>query len=744
MADAEARFAINLDTSQAQAAGNALGSNLEQLKDKITKGSKALQEMQAAAARLKSSADVLRFEEAGKGLQKAQQDVGKFESRIASLREKLAQATNAKAAQGFQGQIAEAQKGLGAAQERVKALTATREKLGQKEAVKAYKDVTAAIKAKQGALADAQTELSRMGGTLTSTAQSAGGAAEGAGLFAGQISKLKALGPAGIAAAVAAAFVAVTVVIGQATYALVAWVTQLGDAARTARIFADATAQSEAGGEALMGTVNRVFQRVGGVRGEVQQLALDLRRLGVEGQALENSVEAVSAASRVFGQSSGAAIKGLIDRAQLVRRGVLSPLELRGTGLAFKDVAAAVAKNFKISMGAASAALANGRLKVEDFTRALRDATRARTGEALSKLALSLPEQFARARDNVEQIFKIDPSKILGGLNSILSLLDESTETGKTLRSLMKTVFQPIVDFVGSKIFPILRGIMLGVIATGIELAIVALDLAIAFKKILPADFGAKWDLVQIGFYVGVALAGLLTAGILVLTVAFAGLAASLFLLALFLIPPLLIGLLAMAVSFAVLVVGVLLFAAALLLPLAPIGLLIYGIKKLLGFFSDGGAGQQAGASLVDGIISGVLSRAGDLFKAIGSLATDGLNVFNKTAEIHSPARLFKPSGKQIPAGVAEGVEEGAPMVNAAVAGLVDPTALDAAGAAAGGAGAARGPVSLSVTIDARGSSPAAAEEKRSLIVELVETLEDALRQAGGTPIQLTSVEVVT
>ena len=119
MADAEARFAIDLDVGRAQASGNALGGTLEALRAKITAGSKALTEMQAAAGRLRASADVLKFEEAGKGLAKAQADVAKLESKITALQEKLGKTTNAKAISGITSQIADAQKGLGAAQGRV-------------------------------------------------------------------------------------------------------------------------------------------------------------------------------------------------------------------------------------------------------------------------------------------------------------------------------------------------------------------------------------------------------------------------------------------------------------------------------------------------------------------------------------------------------------------------------------------------------------------------------------------------
>ncbi len=80
MAEAEARFVISLDTAGANANASGFGSSLEKLKSQITSGTKALQEMQATAARLKGSVDVQAFENVGKSLQKAQGEIEKGEA----------------------------------------------------------------------------------------------------------------------------------------------------------------------------------------------------------------------------------------------------------------------------------------------------------------------------------------------------------------------------------------------------------------------------------------------------------------------------------------------------------------------------------------------------------------------------------------------------------------------------------------------------------------------------------------
>lgn len=67
----------------------------------------------------------------------------------------------------------------------------------------------------------------------------------------------------------------------------------------------------------------------------------------------------------------------------------------------------------------------------------------------------------------------------------------------------------------------------------------------------------------------------------------------------------------------------------------------------------------QLGSEIVNGIISGIISSGGQLFKSLENLAGKALNVAKNILGIHSPSRVFKEEvGLFIPAGVAEGVEE--------------------------------------------------------------------------------------
>lgn len=719
MADAEARFVISLDTAGASANAGGFGTSLEKLKTQITGGTKALQEMVATAARLKGSADVQAFESVGKSLQRAQADVEKFEAKFGALHAKLTQTTDIKAARGLQAQMAEAQKSMAAAQGKVSALSAQRDKLASKDSVKAYRDVTAAITEKQGALAKAQTEFSRLGGTMTETAEKAQEGSGALGGFASKLEGLKSLGAAGAIAAIAVAVVAVGVAALAAAVAVTNFVLGLSDAARTAGIFRDATARSAEGGAALGESINRVYQRVGGSRQAIEELALGLRRVGLEGRALESSIESIQSSSRVFGQAAGSAIQGLIDRAVLVRRGVLLPLELRGTGIAFADVAAALAKNMKVGVGAASAALRNGQVRVEAFTLALRDATRVRTGDALRKLALSLPEQFAKARDNIARIFAVDPSKALAGLESVLSLLDENTASGKALRSLMKTIFQPLLD-AAEKIFPYVRVFLLSMIIATLDFAIAAVDLALAIQKILPDSIFGDFDGLELAFKAGQVAAVLLGTG-------------------LFLV----------AAGLAVVIASVLIAAA----PFVALGAAVYYVANALAdlyiyvekLFTGGGAKMAgAGSSIVDGLTGGVNEKKGGFFSAMADMAKGGLLAFNKEAKIASPSKAFRETAFHIPEGAALGVEDGAPLMSRAVADLASPAALDA-GEAAGGSARGRGAAVHieQITIDARGSSSEAMKDSKPLLEAIVGLLEDACRQAGLTPPTVGAVQVL-
>ena len=72
-----------------------------------------------------------------------------------------------------------------------------------------------------------------------------------------------------------------------------------------------------------------------------------------------------------MGDAAGGFSKGLIDRGHLTKRFVLNPFDLRGTGLAYDDVAKQLAKMTGRTIGTVKAALQNGTVKLTDGIAAL-------------------------------------------------------------------------------------------------------------------------------------------------------------------------------------------------------------------------------------------------------------------------------------------------------------------------------------------------------------------------------------
>lgn len=93
-------------------------------------------------------------------------------------------------------------------------------------------------------------------------------------------------------------------------------------------------------------------------------------------------------------------------------------------------------------------------------------------------------------------------------------------------------------------------------------------------------------------------------------------------------------------------------------------------ISNMKDFFLRGGW-DSIGRNIITGIVSGIASAAGALFDSLANLASSALNAAKNALGIHSPSALFRDEiGKQIPAGMALGIEGGAPTVRRALQSL--------------------------------------------------------------------------
>ena len=99
-------------------------------------------------------------------------------------------------------------------------------------------------------------------------------------------------------------------------------------------------------------------------------------------------------------------------------------------------------------------------------------------------------------------------------------------------------------------------------------------------------------------------------------------------------------------------------------------------LSQIKGVFSDVGSWfTSVGGNIVNGIISGVTGAASSLFSSLRNLATNALNAAKEALGIHSPSTVMRDEvGKQIPAGMAIGIDKAKNLVTKATQTLVTDT----------------------------------------------------------------------
>ena len=96
-----------------------------------------------------------------------------------------------------------------------------------------------------------------------------------------------------------------------------------------------------------------------------------------------------------------------------------------------------------------------------------------------------------------------------------------------------------------------------------------------------------------------------------------------------------------------------------------------YVIGVIVGFVERLATGGTAGAKgFVSGLVEGIKGGASMVADAVKQLASGAADAFTGFFQIKSPSRLMKEHGKQIPAGAAEGVDDGAVQLEESIDGM--------------------------------------------------------------------------
>lgn len=649
-----ATFSVVLDDQVSTSADRAAES-VEELRERMLAGESSVKEMGAALRRLKGSTEEVTRAKA------------ELKAKIAAERDAVSAAQLAMLKQG----------------DAAKKLAAQTKELA---------------KQKQGTKGEAKKLGTELG--LTGTAAKLlkekllgmkGAAAESGGAL--DITKAAALGLYAAAAAAAVAVAACGI-------SLVKFIVGAANAARSAGLMREAVAGSAQQGAALNSQIDALSRKVPTSRAALDELGASLRRNGLGGQAFVDTLNAVGQASAALGDEAGNKLKTLIERGRQMGNFSIGDDtwsdDLRGSGLQRDDVAKSLAKNMKIGVAEARAALMSGRVKLADGAKALRDAVESKFGGInlrkmldLNVIAQKLKERF----DSLTNRINLEP--LLKGFSQLADLFDESTATGAALKEIVTLMGNTLGAAVGGSA-PLMKRFFQGMIIATLHLAIAMLTLRNRFRDAFHIDNVKRAKALETAFTAGkYALIGLV------------GVAA----------------------------VGITFMAAQLAL----VGGAIYGVVSAFQFLygmvetaynivkDKGWSGL--GVAIVDGIIDGLKSKATRLIDVVKNLLAGNISGAFKTAlGIGSPSKVFAGYGKNTVEGFEEGVEARAPEAAKAL----DRVTNEPEGAGARrGAGAKTVTVNMPITIHAHGADAAKAVSSSSFLDDLMKNLGNALVTAG-------------
>jgi hypothetical protein len=678
MADAQATFTITLDPSGLKSGAAAGGSALDKLRGRIQQQQKSLDALRGSMARLKGSAAVMRFDaitKAGGELEKATASAAKLGKSLAGLQEAREIAGQANVAPAdlakLDKQIELVTSKLGDATSKVEELKGELGELGKDSNVQAFRDQSGSAKELEGSLADMQGQYDSLGGDPEELAKPVKGLKEALaesgtplGNLVKQFDLLKKAGPAAAVVAVVVAIIALATAAIRGAIALAKFAAASADAARNAKIARQAAAFGTMAGTAeIEGAMRALRDNTALAKDEAQKLASELYRAGERGKGLEDAALTI-ARFGVLGEDAASAVKGLYAELQKPAPslgGVTNNMMAIGPDTLPRDVFLELANQLGKD---GSKALTQGfQANRDDIKNALSRIGEQRfAGPALDQMRSleSLSKRWEEAKGSLFEGLKV--GMLLAGLQKLVNLFDESSESGKAIRVVLAGIGQPIVDALSAAL-PYAEAFFEGVIIGALMLTLGVLKLKNAFMNMLPEGFSTSIDWLKVAMYAGVAVFVLFMAAVLAVGAVLAYLAAPFI----------------FAAAKVALLVGAVIFAY---------DYITTNMDAILEYFENFDLSKAAG-DIIDGLIDGIKLGAEGLYMAFTDLAKGGFNAFKSALGIKSPSRVFRMAARWIPAGAAAGIEDGSRDVEQAAANMVGPDAM----AGAGGASGARGSV---------------------------------------------------
>lgn len=699
MSDAQATFTATLDDSGIRSAAKSSVSALEKLGMQIQKRSKDLGALKAAQSRLVQSSGVQEYLKRQKVIEKNEAHEKQASARAVKAAEKrsaaeklaTAQQINAQSSTGVDpaemAKLEEAAKALGVsaedagklAQEAMKAeealaavkaelegLQAAQAALSKNDAsVSQFRDQGKVIKSTEAELADLQSQYSAAGGSATDLAseikeptekvkslaeqaKAAGGPLGGlASKIEGVASAAKSAGPL----ALVAVLIAIAVAAVTAGVALAKFAAASANAARnSARMRLNAAMGSDVGAKDISSTMAALRANTAASKEEAQALAVELYRLGDRGAKLEETALTIERFGQA-GEETKGQIKGLYEELRKpigavgIAGGVAKSMVVTKDMLprdVFLDLASKLGKD-------GNKALLQGFTANKDQIRdALgRIGEQKFAGSALEQMR-SLDKLSERLHENLESLFSgLKTGILLGALQKLVGLLDESSESGKAIRDALGAIAQPISDAIEAAL-PYLEVFIEGMIYMALVVVLMGLKIKNALSGLIPESLTKNIDWLEVAFWAGAIVMAVFSAAAIALA----------------------LTLLALSLPFWTVIGLIVLLVVAIVMAIDYIVGLVDGIATAFDDIDFAGIGKY----ITDGIATGLADGAKAIFDAMTKLGEGAYAAFKAAIKSKSPSVLFRMAGRTIPQGVGLGVEDESDRVSDAVAAMTDPS----------------------------------------------------------------------
>lgn len=543
------------------------------------------------------------------------------------------------------------------------------------------------INATKDSLAKAQGQFIQAGGSLDEIGKkavnldtvkgSAGGAAGGASKFASAM---------GVALGAAIAFVAI---VAAGALKLAQFGLGLADNARSARLLASAWAGSTQAGDAVLGQVSRLAAKLPIAKGAINAMATAMMQAGLQGKQLELALEAGATAAAVLGDSAGAKIQGLAEKAKRMRVFMGQALDFQGTGVSLDDVASSLAKNLNRSFADAKAAIQSGGVKVEDGLRAMNDAVQAKFGKIAGQQLLSFPAQIEKLKEDIAGLFSgVDVEPFLTAFREVREVFSSNTVAGRALQGILTRSFKALGE-AAIAVAPIIVGFFKGLVIGALYVELGVIKLMTAYTKAFGPITVSKADALNKAIAIGKMVV---------------------------------IG---FALAFALAVGPILLMGKALMKVQSMVTAAVNYIRAI--------DMASVGRNLIRGLTMGILGGEPEVQKAMKGVASRVSATAKASFEQKSPSKLFERIGVNNMAGLAGGHEQGEDLVQASLTHALElpsKVAPPARGAAIGASSTSGAVFHLHF-----GSAPSRQDlDDPSYYARLVHMLEEAAAMAGLLP----------